>query len=113
MIGRHWDECHLFLKEAFEVADAKVIVHCVSGINRSGLIACAAVMIFEQLDVLDVVDLGIEKRGMLLWNKSFQEQLCMMAAEHNLLGEKPEGYDDEPICKVLLPPPPIKAFDRL
>jgi len=113
MIGQHWDKCYTFLKQATEVPDARVVIHCVSGINRSGLIICAAFMIFEQLDVLHVVDHCIKKRGSLLWNRSFQEQLCVLAAEHGLLGEKPEGYDDKPISKVPLAPPPIKAFDRL
>ncbi len=113
MIGRHWDECYSFLKEAHKEEDAKVVIHCVSGINRSGLIICAAVMIFEERDVVAVVDACIKKRRMILWNKSFQEQLCMLAAKYELLGEKPEGYDNEPVVADPLPPPPIKAFDRL
>jgi predicted protein tyrosine phosphatase len=113
MISRHWDECYSFLNQVHEVPNAKVVVHCVSGINRSGLIVCAAQMIFEHLDVLNVVEHCAKQRKRILWNKYFRKQLCLLAAQNGLLGDKPEGYDDEPIIEVPIPPPPKRALDKL
>ena len=113
MIGCHWDECHAFLEKARVDENSKVVLHCVSGINRSGVVTCAAVMLFEQVSIVQAVKHCLEKRKSFHWNKSFQKQLCILAAEHNLLGSKPDGYDDSPMVMKRLPPPPIKAFDRL
>ena len=139
MINKHWDECYSFLKQVHDnnqhyqeeqeqyhhtanmtninnvnvKEKMKVVVHCVSGINRSGVIVCAALMIFEQMEVLKVVMHCIQQRKVILWNKSFRKQLCILAAKYELLGEKPEGYDDEPIVEEPLPPPPIRALDRI
>ena len=113
MIGLHWDECYSYLHQIQNTPNAKVLVHCVSGINRSGLIVCAAFMIFEQVDVVKAVDHCLRQRQALLWNKSFRKQLCILAAKHELLGNIPEGYDNEPIIDEPLPPPPIQGLDRL
>ena len=114
MIEKHWDECYEFLKQVYDdrKSGAKVIVHCVAGINRSGLITCAAYMMFEQKNVLDVVKDVIDRRGPLLWNKSFQKELCLLALKHDLLGEKPAGVSDDPIPKPVLKPPPREALDQ-
>jgi len=114
LIGMHWDECHEFLKNLKETDGSKAIVHCAAGINRSGLVTCAAHLIMERTPLLEVVERCIKvKQGPLLWNTSFQEQLCLLAAEHDLLGEKPEGFSDDPIQKDKIPPPPKSALDRL
>ena len=113
MIEKHWEDCHAFLKQVQNDGSCKVVVHCVAGINRSGLITCAAHMIMEEASVLDVVKHCIDKRGPVLWNKSFQKQLCLLAARNNLLGDKPEDTSDDPMEPERVPPPPRKAFDRL
>ena len=114
MIHNHWNECCDFLEQVRASENAKIILHCVSGINRSGVIACAAMMIFEQVTVIPAVEFCLEKRKTLLWNKSFQRQLCSLAAQHDLLGSKPDEFDNSPIVEEPLQPPPIKAaFDRL
>lgn len=114
MIHDHWDECYDFLEQVRLSEYFKIVLHCVSGINRSGVIACAAMMIFEQVTVVQAVERCLEKRKTLLWNKSFQRQLCSLAAQHDLLGSKPDEFDNSPIVEEVLPPPPIiAAFDRL
>lgn len=114
LIDRHWEECYSFLEQVRACEDSKVVIHCVSGINRSGVTACAAMMIFEQVSVVQAVQHCLEKRKNLLWNKTFRRQLCSLAAKNDLLGDKPDGYDDSPIVELLLPPPPIKnLFDSL
>ena len=59
-------------------ATPRVLVHCVAGINRSGLIACAAQMVLERQPLLEVVRYCIKQRGSVLWNRSFQRQLCQL-----------------------------------
>mmetsp|Transcript_9701 Transcript_9701/g.14598 ORF Transcript_9701/g.14598 Transcript_9701/m.14598 type:complete len:219 (+) Transcript_9701:59-715(+) len=114
LIGKHWEECHEFLKSVKQTEGSKVVVHCVAGINRSGLIVCAAHLIMEKTPLLEVVKKCTEaKQGPLLWNKSFQEQLCVLAAANDLLGDKPEGFSDEPLKKEKIAPPPKSALDRL
>ena len=99
MIENHWDKCRSFLQEVQE-SGGKVVIHYSGGINRSGLIACAALMVFEQRCVLDVVKFAKKKRFTLLTNRSFQRQLCILAAREGLLGSKPDGFtDDPPSCR--------------
>jgi hypothetical protein len=47
-----------------------------------------------------------KKRKELLWNRSFQEQLCTLAAQEVLLEDKPQDYTDDPIEDISLSPPP-------
>ena len=112
MIGKHWETCLELLRDVrrqHKIQDSKkrVVVHCVAGVNRSGLIVCAASMILEQNLLLEVAKDCLQKRGgLLLWNRSFQKQLCGLAQRHNLLGPQPEGYDLQPLIDTLPPPPP-------
>jgi protein-tyrosine phosphatase len=102
MIGQHWAECHQFLESVFiqykakNVSPKKVVVHCMAGINRSGLIVAAAHMVFTRSPVLEVVRNLVHQRGEVLWNRSFQMQLCVLAAREGLLGERPVGYSNDP-----------------
>ena len=121
IIEQHWDECYEYLKEIYDsyhrhhVDDddnnnnnakgdeqerqeeheqqpqKKVVVHCVAGINRSGLIVAAAMIYFEKMLLLDVVRRLKTLRGHILSNISFQKQLILFAAKHDLLGPKPEN----------------------
>mmetsp|Transcript_3478 Transcript_3478/g.6924 ORF Transcript_3478/g.6924 Transcript_3478/m.6924 type:complete len:211 (+) Transcript_3478:619-1251(+) len=108
MIGRHWGECYTFLQHVHD-SGGKVVVHCSAGINRSGLIASAAKMILERRPLLQVVEHMIQQRGCVLWNRSFQMQLCMLAAHHDLLGAKPPNQTDDPIEQAPLSPPSTKS----
>merc|ERR1712154_297515 len=96
MIQNHWDECLQFLRSVKEDDNAKVVVHCVAGINRSGLIATAALIVLERMQLLDAVKLVKSKRGYVLSNGSFRKQLACLAAKEGLLGDKPKGYSDQP-----------------
>lgn len=99
MVARHWSECQQFLADA-RAAGGKVAVNCVAGINRSGVIATAAYMTVTRTPVIEAVRHCHARRGQLLWNFSFVQQLCSLARDEGLLGGKPEGFDD------LAPPPP-------
>mmetsp|Transcript_8107 Transcript_8107/g.10894 ORF Transcript_8107/g.10894 Transcript_8107/m.10894 type:complete len:236 (+) Transcript_8107:71-778(+) len=112
MIGKHWDECRSYL-DAVRNNGGRVVVHCAAGINRSGLIVCAAQMYFERQNVIDVVRHCVDRRFLILSNVSFQKQLCLLAAKEGLLGEKPEGFTDDDIAVIPLPPPPRQALESL
>jgi hypothetical protein len=66
------------------------------------LIAAAAMLVFGcddddgGLELLHVVEILSERRGMVLTNSSFQVQLCRLAQEHGRLGIMPTGYTNEP-----------------
>ena len=93
MIGNHWQDCEAFLEQV-RLRKGKVVVHCSAGMNRSGLIAAAAML--QQFTLLTLVQHLKAKRGYVLTNQSFQRQLCLLAAERGRLGPKPQGYTDEP-----------------
>lgn len=100
MMENHWPVCREFLSQVRNGAESnnyKVVVHCAAGQNRSGLMVAAALIELERMLLLDAVKLLKEKRGMVLINLSFQRQACMLAAEQGLLGEKPDGYTDDPV----------------
>ena len=97
MIGQHWEECYSFIRSVRDKEDKKIIVHCLAGQNRSGLLAAAAMMVLERRHLLDVVRHIKAKRGVVLTNLSFQKQLCLLAQNEGLLGDKPKGYSDEPV----------------
>mmetsp|Transcript_2974 Transcript_2974/g.3586 ORF Transcript_2974/g.3586 Transcript_2974/m.3586 type:complete len:217 (-) Transcript_2974:703-1353(-) len=115
MIEDHWEECKSFL-ESVRNNNGRVVVHCVAGINRTGIIVCAAYMVLERTPIVKVVqDCLAKTHGTLLWNRSFQRQLCMLAMQEGLLGEKPKGYTNEPIEENIVAPPLAarSALDRL
>jgi protein-tyrosine phosphatase len=103
MIGNHWSECEAFFNKVYEEG-GKVVVHCSAGVNRSGLIAAAVWLLVENTTLLEVVRAMKNKRGIVLINESFQKQLCILAAENEKLGPKPEGYSDDPIPSIGPPP---------
>merc|ERR1712232_482754 len=64
-------------------------------------------MILERQPMLEVVQHCLEKRGgSLLWNRSFQRQLCDLAQEHGLLGPRPPNYNYVPMEEKKPAPPP-------
>ena len=67
------------------------LIHCHAGINRSGVLATAHLMLAERLPVLEAVARVKEVRGNVLCNHSFQSQLVQLARDNGLLGPQPEG----------------------
>lgn len=134
ILGLHWEECKKVFEDARDHPDGKLVVHCVAGMNRSGVLAAAAMLTIGDRDnndntlttstiedskkptLLDVIKALKRKRGMVMTNLSFQKQLCELAGREGRLGEKPLGYNDDPLpasnfCRF--GPSPNEALDRL
>ena len=63
----------------------KVLVHCAMGINRSGFICAAYMMLDQRLDLLESVHRMKRRRGTVLCNRNFQRQLVQFARQNNML----------------------------
>lgn len=108
--------CSLLLDENREIeaflATARdagaVLVHCVQGLNRSGLVV-AAELVRNGADVLDAVRLLRARRGNdALSNMNFQRQLVRYAARLNRLGPAPASPVDLPAADLRPPEPPAR-----
>lgn len=96
MLSRHLKEARRFIQTC-RIAGGRVVVHCMAGINRSGVIVCAEKMLSERMHVLDVVGEVRAARGNLcLVTYTFQEELVALARREGLLGPPP-GQDG---CRV-------------
>eukprot|EP00928_Gymnodinium_smaydae_P088470 TRINITY_DN72554_c0_g1_i1.p1 TRINITY_DN72554_c0_g1~~TRINITY_DN72554_c0_g1_i1.p1 ORF type:complete len:244 (+),score=40.31 TRINITY_DN72554_c0_g1_i1:130-861(+) len=113
LVEKHFVKARDFIDGA-RCSGGACLVHCVAGINRSGLIAVAEYMLHEHQPVLKALAHCRRLRGdALLGNRSFQRQLVELADAHGLLGERPEGYSDEAPPPVAPPPRAASALDRL
>jgi len=102
MLDQHWSKCRAYLQQVRNKDNQKVVVHCATGTNRSGLIVTAALVAIERMPLLDAVKMLKAKRGIVLTNTSFQKQLCLLAAKEGLLGENPKGYTDKEPVEIFL-----------
>mmetsp|Transcript_110563 Transcript_110563/g.165512 ORF Transcript_110563/g.165512 Transcript_110563/m.165512 type:complete len:236 (-) Transcript_110563:191-898(-) len=101
LLENHLQEAMAFIKSATK-GKGKCVVHCVAGMNRSGLIVAAYHMLTTQTPVLETVKHIRKHRGnVALQNEGFQEQLVALARQENLLGAMP-GTEESFIKK--LPP---------
>ena len=117
MIRRHLGAARAHIRAA-EAGGGRCLVHCVAGVNRSGVLCAAEYMLRARVPVLEAVARCRRARGRaFLWNESFQEQLVVLAREEGLLGARPEGYDDAPLapprCVKPKPAAALAALARL
>lgn len=63
----------------------RALVHCNLGINRSGALSAAYLMLDMQRPLLQVAELLKKKRSVVLTNKGFRRQLVKFARRHNML----------------------------
>lgn len=89
MIGHHWDKVWTFVQRARTARNGKLLIHCVAGVNRSGLLATAALMVHAHMPVLEALHHVHSRRGEVLINSAFRESLVRMAAQRGLLGPRP------------------------
>lgn len=95
LLPKHWREAWDFIRGALDEDDKDnvVLVHCVAGVNRSGLVACAALMVGDRVPVVEAVTRCKVARGTVLYNRAFQRQLVELAHDEGLLGPHPEQID--------------------
>lgn len=85
MLARHLGRVRK-LVQAAKNANGKIVIHCVAGLNRSGVLCAAEYMLTTRCSVLDAVKHCRAKRGDLcVCNRSFQAQLVALARTEGLL----------------------------
>ena len=91
MLAKYLDRVQKFVADAeSQEGNAKVMIHCTAGINRSGVLVAALVMLKYRMNVLETVRHIRRRRGnCFLWNETFQEDLVALARTHGLLGDAP------------------------
>ncbi len=93
-----------FLKTAR--TSGKVLVHCVQGLNRSGLVVAAA-LVRDGVSVIDAVRTLRARRGNdALSNTNFQRRLVRYAARMGRLGPVPDVVVSEARAAAPAPAPP-------
>jgi len=83
-IKRHFPEAIAFLDEVKRLR-GRSLVHCNLGVNRSGAVVAAYMMVSERRTLLDVIRYLRTKRSLILSNKGFRRQLVTFAREQGLL----------------------------
>ena len=83
-ITQHFEECYQFIEDA-KSKSGKCFIHCIAGINRSGCLATAYVMLHENIGPISAAKKVFEARGMILSNNGFIERLVKLAADKGLL----------------------------
>jgi len=83
-IKRHFPEAIAFLDDV-KRSRGRSLVHCNLGVNRSGAVVAAYLMVSERRTLLDVIQYLRSKRSLVLSNKGFRRQLVTFARERRLL----------------------------
>jgi len=83
-IKRHFPDAIAFLDDV-KRARGRSLVHCNLGVNRSGAVCAAYLMVSERRTLLDVVAYLRARRSLVLANKGFRRQLVAFARERRLL----------------------------
>ena len=78
VIASHFAEASEFIERARK-DDGVVLLHCHAGINRSGALAMAYLMLSERLPLLEATRLLASARGTVVQNGSFRIQLLRLA----------------------------------
>lgn len=96
-IMQYFDDAIGFLDGAI-LSGGKAFVHCSIGVNRSGAIVAAYLMISQRKRLMDVIVELKAKRLLILCNMGFRKQLVQFARANNLLdrvdmsGPKPRQF---------------------
>ena len=81
---QHFDEAHRTIEDA-RVTGGRALIHCIMGVNRSGVLAVAYTMVHQGCGPLTAARYVREKRGHLLSNETFQCQLISFAKSRKML----------------------------
>ena len=80
----HFGRARDFINEARRQR-GRVLVHCEMGVNRSGALCIAYMMVEERLPLLQALRRAKLERPVILVNEGFQKQLIKFAMERDLL----------------------------
>ncbi|ELT88711.1 hypothetical protein CAPTEDRAFT_118704 [Capitella teleta] len=83
-ILQHFPRAREFIDRA-KHQGGKVLIHCAMGVNRSGAICVAYVMVDQKVTLIDAIRKVKGKRNAVLCNKGFQRQLIGFARQKGLL----------------------------
>ncbi len=81
---QHFNETYEMIEDARKTG-GKILLHCIMGVNRSGLLATAYVMLHKKIGPITAAEMVRKKRKLLLSNESFQRQLICFAREKGYL----------------------------
>ena len=90
-IAKHFDDTFNYLERVRQIKGT-ALVHCNMGVNRSGAIAAAYLMVSEHRHLLEVIAYLKEKRNIILTNKGFRRQLIRYARSKQLLDPISNDY---------------------
>jgi hypothetical protein len=105
-VMQHWPEARAYLDAALNEQNGRVLVHCQAGINRSGAIAVAYMMVTRRRLLVDAAKSAKRKRYQLITNLNFQLSLVKFASAEGLLGKpalprrmsSPNPYPGSPVA---------------
>ena len=80
----HFNRARKFIDEARD-SGGRALVHCEMGVNRSGAICIAYMMLAQNITLLKVLKMVKRERPVVLVNEGFQKQLIEFARDHDLL----------------------------
>ena len=81
---QHFKEAYHFIEDARQ-SGGKIMIHCLMGINRSGVLAIAYIMVHKNIGPISAVQLARRSRSVLLTNDGFQRQIVRFAHQRGLL----------------------------
>jgi len=81
---QHFDIAFDVIEDARK-SGGRALIHCIMGVNRSGALAVAYTMVHQQCGPITAAVYVREKRGLLLSNEDFQDQLIEFARQRDLL----------------------------
>ena len=83
-IMQHFQPVYDFIEKA-RLSGGKVLIHCVVGVNRSGVLAIAYCMLHKNMGPISAAKFVKESRKMMLTNNGFQVRLIAFAREKGML----------------------------
>ncbi len=81
---QHFDEAYRFIEDA-RISGGKVFIHCLMGINRSGVITVAYCMVHKKMGPISAAKFVKKARRLILSNSGFQRQIVAFARERGFL----------------------------
>lgn len=93
-IMQHFDEVYEVIEDAWRT-NGRALIHCEMGVNRSGVLAVAYVMLHKNWGPITAAVYVKSKRKWLLVNEHFQRQLILFAQRRKML-----HYDRDHIATV-------------